>query len=230
MQLIDKSFVRPKVILFDVYETLLNMAEVQRLVNSLLKNKQGYVIWFELFMQYCFVDNCISQFNSFESIARATMEMAAKSMRRTVTKEDTNQLVEMLKHLPVHGDVQEGLSLLKDQGFRIAALTNSSGNIIKSRMERTGLISYFEMVFSADEVQKYKPSPEVYQWAAQKLETVPGEILFVSTHAWDIAGAANANLLTAYMNKKNQMLYPLAPSPTIICKDFANLANKLEIG
>lgn len=229
MQSNDKSFVRPKVILFDVYETLLNMAEVEKLVNNILNNRLGYVIWFELFMQYCFVDNCISKFNSFDSIARATMQMAAESMRRTVSKEDTNQLLEMLKHLPVHADVQEGLSLLKDQGFRIAALTNSPGHIIKARMERTGLISYFEMVFSAEEVQKYKPSPEVYQWTARNLQTVPGEILLVSAHGWDIAGAANANFLTAYMNKKNQMLYPLAPSPTIICKDLADLANELKL-
>lgn len=228
MQLHDKSFA-PKVILFDVYETLLNMAEVERLVNNILNNKQGYVIWFELFMQYCFVDNCISQFNSFDSIAGATLEMAGKSMRRSVSKEDTNEILEMLRQLPVHADVQEGLSMLKDEGFRIAALTNSPGHIIKSRMERTGLISYFETVFSAEEIKKYKPSAEVYQWAAQKLETAPGEILMVSAHGWDIAGAANANLLTAYMNKKNQMLYPLSPSPTIICKDLASLANKLEM-
>lgn len=228
MQQKDKSFTKPRVILLDVYETLLDMNDIEKLVNKLMKSKRGYMIWFEQFMQYCFVDNCTNQFNDFQSIARATMQMAAKAMKRTITEADTNHLLELLKHLPVHADVQEGLSLLKDQGFRIAALTNSPENTVRERMERTGLISYFESVLSAEHVQKYKPSLEVYQWAARKLGVDPRNILLVSAHGWDIAGGANANLQTAYMNKKQQMLYPLAPSPGIICKNLPDLANQLK--
>lgn len=71
---------KPKVILLDVYETLLNMSDVERRVNSLLASIRGYTIWFELFMEYCFVDNCTIQFNDFPSIAKATLMMAAKKL------------------------------------------------------------------------------------------------------------------------------------------------------
>ena len=69
---------KPRLILFDVYETLIDMNEMEKRVNHLMNSKRGYQIWFELFMQYCFVDNCTVQFNNFTSIAKATMGMAAK--------------------------------------------------------------------------------------------------------------------------------------------------------
>ena len=52
---------KPRLILFDVYETLIDMNEMEKRVNHLMNSKRGYQIWFELFMQYCFVDNCIDQ-------------------------------------------------------------------------------------------------------------------------------------------------------------------------
>ncbi|MEO6000613.1 MAG: haloacid dehalogenase type II [Chitinophagaceae bacterium] len=222
-----KDFGKPKLILLDVYETLLEMKEVEKRVNALMDNKTGYMLWFELFMQYCFVDNCTVQFNDFSTIAKATMQMAGRTLGKSIPDDDIKYILELLKHLPVHDGVQEGLSRLNDLGFFIAALTNSPEMIVRQRMERTGLISYFRMVLSAEHVKKYKPCIEVYQWAAKKLEVEPNEILLVSAHGWDIAGAENAGMQTAYMKQSKQMLYPLAPQPTFIIKDLPDLARQL---
>ena len=214
-------------LLFDVYETLLNMAEVERKVNNILDSKRGYHIWFEMFMEYCFVDNCTVQFNNFTSIAKATMIMAGNSMGKSVSEHDTESVLEILKHVPLHQGVQEGLSGLHDLKVRIAALTNSPQQIVLDRMERTGLVSYFETVLSAEHVGKYKPSLEVYEWACKKLLVKPAEVLIVSSHGWDIAGAANAGMQTAYIQQNKKMLYPLAPKPNIICSNLNDLASQL---
>jgi 2-haloacid dehalogenase len=220
---------RPKVVLLDVYETLLDMSEVERRVNLLLDSKRGYMIWFELFMEYCFVDNCTVQFNDFSSIARATLMMAAKKLDTSVNRDNADDLLELLKQLPVNEGVQEGLSQLNEQNFRIAALTNASEKTVRRRMELTGLISYFEAVLSAEHVKKYKPCCEVYQWAAEKLDTPLDEILMVSAHGWDIAGAANAGMQTAYLNQRKEMLYPLAPKPDYTESSLVNLCMKLQM-
>lgn len=218
----------PKVILLDVYETLLDMAEVERRVNVLLDSKRGYAFWFELFMQYCFVDNCTVQFNDFASIAKATMQMAASSLGKTVSEHGINDVLELLKHLPVHNGVPQGLSRLNDIDFRVAALSNAPEQTVRHRMERTGLISFFENVLSAEHVEKYKPSVEVYRWAARQMQAEPSEVLLVSAHGWDIAGAANASMQTAYIRQGRQMLYPLAPKPNLTCVNLEDLADQLE--
>jgi 2-haloacid dehalogenase len=228
MQANSNLHTRPKLILMDVYETMLDMSEAERTVNRLMDAKRGYMIWFELFMQYCFVDNCIVQFNDFASIAGATMKMTGKTLGASINDNDINEVLELLKHLPVKEHVQEGLSELSQADIRIAALTNSPAQTVMDRMERTGLISYFEAVLSAEHVRKYKPCIEVYTWAAEKLEVPITEILLVSAHGWDIAGGANAGMQTAYLKQSKQMLYPLAPQPNLTCKNLADLANQIR--
>lgn len=205
---------KPKIIVLDVYETLLDMSDLERKVTALLDSRRSYIIWFELFMQYCFVDNCTVQFNDFISIAKATMQMAAHKLDRNIAEHELGNILETLKHLPVHEGVQMGLSALNDEGYRIVALTNAPEKTVCERMERTGLISYFECVLSAEHVKKYKPSLEVYRWAAKKVKAKENEMLFVSAHGWDIAGAANAGMTTAFMQSGNEILYPLAPKPS----------------
>lgn len=219
---------QPKLILLDVYETILDMSGIEKKVNNLLDSKRGYVLWFELFMQYSFVDNSTVQFHNFESIADATLRMTSQMLKRDVRNEEVSGILELMKHLPLKENVQEGLSSLHDHNFRIAALTNSPEQIVRNRMEKTGLISYFEKVLSAEHVQKYKPAMEVYRWASQSLSVSPGEMLLVSAHGWDIAGAENAGLQTAYILQTNQMLYPLAPQPDFICKDLLALSAQLS--
>jgi 2-haloacid dehalogenase len=220
--------VKPQVIIFDVYETLLDMSEVERKVNSFLDSNKGYAIWFELFMQYCFADNCIGQFHHFTTIAKATMQMAGEKLGSRISESETEFVLSLLKHLPVHEGVQEGLSVLNDRGYRVAALTNSPQPVVYERMERTGLISYFEKVLSAEEIKRYKPSPEVYNWAAKKLAISKAETLLVSAHSWDIAGAAGAGMQTAYLSQRKEILYPLAPPPNLICHSLTELAELLE--
>ena len=218
---------RPKLILFDVYETLLDMSDLERKVNSLVDSKRGFILWFELCMQYCFVENCTLHFNDFTSIAKATLQMTGKLLGSNVSPTQADDVMRLMLHLPVNDGVPAGLSLLADQGFRIAALTNSSQKTVTDRMERTGLISYFEMVMSAEHVKKYKPCREVYDWAANKLKLQTSEILLVSCHGWDIAGGANAGMRTAYLEQKKQILYPLAPTPDFTCKNLDDLGNQL---
>ena len=223
----DEIMQKPLLILLDVYDTMLRMDDVERKVNGLLKSRYGYALWFELLMQYCFVDNAITQFNDFTSIARATMRMVADRMKTKVAEFEIMQVLDLLKILPVHEGVQDGLSGFKDMGLRIAALTNSPELIVKERMERTGLISYFEEVLSAETVGKYKPSPAVYTWALETLKVQAEEVVMVSTHGWDLAGAQNAGMQTAYIRQRRQMLYPLAPTPGYVCTNLGDLAEQL---
>lgn len=225
----ETTIPRPKVIFIDVYQTLLDMADMERRVNGLLDSKRGFNLWFELFMQYCFVENCTSQFNNFISIARATLEMSMTIFSRRVDHEKIEDTLELLHHLPVNENAPEGLSRLNDAGFRIVALTNAPQDIVMNRMERTGLVSYFEKVLSAEHVKKYKPCTEVYRWAMKELDVTATESLLVSSHGWDIAGACNAGMQTAYLQQERQVPYPLTPHPNFVCKNLTELTTQLQV-
>ncbi|HEX6168759.1 MAG TPA: haloacid dehalogenase type II [Chitinophagaceae bacterium] len=216
-----------KLVLLDVYGTLLDMGHVEKRVNELLNSKRGYVYWFELFMQYCFVDNCIDRFNDFNSIAKSTLQMSARTFRVSLTDEDISGIFELMKQLPIKNDVTKGLSKINDHRLRIAALTNSPEAIVIARMERTGLISFFEKVLSTEHVGKYKPDKSVYTWAAATLGLKPEEIIMVSIHDWDLAGAANAGMMTGFIQQNNQLFYPLISKPDFGSKNLNDFANQI---
>jgi len=221
--------VKPKLLLFDVYETLLDMELLERKANAMLNSKRGYLYWFELFMQYCFVDNSLDEHHSFASIATATLEMAGRNLGVHITPDHGDELVELLNHLALKEGITEALSDLYDQDYRIAALTNASQEIIERRMENTGLISYFEEVISAEQVKKYKPAKEVYLWATEKLSLKPEDILFVSSHSWDIAGAANAGMQTVFLEHDKEIFYSLFPKPHFRIKNVEQLVQEMKM-
>ena len=218
---------RPQVLVFDVYGTLLDMSELERRINLITDSKRGYVLWFETFMQYCFADNSLDTYHDFISIARVTLQMIGRHLGRTISEVEANDIIERLKQLPVHEEVQACLSELNDAGYRITALTNAPEKIFCDRMETTGLISYFEKALSAESVKKYKPDRAVYEWAAQKLDVAPAEMLMITSHGWDIAGAKNVGMKTAFIRRNRQLLYPLSPEPDISC-ELTELATALR--
>ena len=48
---------------------------------------------------------------------------------------------------------------LRDADLRLAALTNSVGDVARQQLESSGLADCFEQILSADEVRRLKPAP-----------------------------------------------------------------------
>lgn len=218
---------KPQLILFDVYETLLDMSMVESKMNDLLNSKRSYRIWIELLMQYCLLESSSGQFHDFSSVSRAALSTTGEIIGHSVTDQMNEDIMLLMKHAPLHEGVEEGLSTLNDQGFRLAALTNASVGIITERMDATGLVSYFEFVVSAEQIKKYKPSKEAYEAIAKKAKLQPSEILVVTSRGWDLCGAVNAGMKTVFIQHGSRNVYPLAPEPSLRAKNLVDLAQQL---
>lgn len=218
---------KPSVILFDVNETLLDMSPLKKKVNNILNSKRGFRIWFGMLLQYSLVDNCTGQYHDFSTIADATLAMAAKALEKEIEEDEKKEALALMKNLSAYADVEKGLKLLKEAGFRLATLTNSPMPTLTAQLQHAGLTTYFEATLSIDAVQKYKPATESYQYAAQTLGVSTSEIITVAAHGWDIAGAMQAGLQAAFIERKGQSLYPLASKPQFVCEDLVEFANAI---
>jgi 2-haloacid dehalogenase len=218
---------RPTVILFDVNETLLDMSPLKKKVNSILDSKCGFRIWFGMLLQYSLVDNCTGQYHDFSAIADATLDMAAKTFGKKIKEQDKKEALGLIKQLKAYPDVEKGLSMLKAAGYRLATLTNSASQTQMAQLNHAGLSKYFEQTLSIDEVKKYKPALESYQYAAKALGVNTGDMVMVAAHGWDIAGALAAGMQAGFIERKGQSLYPLAPPPQYTGKDLAELAHSI---
>lgn len=216
---------KPLVILFDVNETLLDMSPLKKRINTLLGNEDGFRIWFTMLLHYSLVDNSTGTYHDFTAIAEATLDMAAKTLGKKIKEQDKKEALGLIKQLKAYPDVEKGLTMLKAAGYRLATLTNSSTQTHMAQLKHAGLTKYFEQTLSIDEVKKYKPALESYQYAAKKLGVNADDMLLVAAHGWDIAGALEASMQAAFIERKGQALYPLAAKPQYKGKDLVEIAS-----
>jgi 2-haloacid dehalogenase len=59
----------------------------------------------------------------------------------------------------------------------------------------------FDCVLSAELAHAYKPAPEVYLTAARLLGVEAAELMMVAAHPWDLEGAREAGLRTAFVER-----------------------------
>ncbi|PKH68971.1 haloacid dehalogenase type II [Flavobacterium sp. ALD4] len=215
------------VLIFDVNETLLDMTPLKTSVNALLDNEQGFRIWFGMLLHYSTVSNSINEYHDFGTIAGATLTMAATSMNKKVNEDEIKEALSTIKTLQAYPDVEKGLQLLKDNGFRLATLTNSPPHALKQQLINSNLTLYFEQALSIDSLKKYKPAAETYLWAAKELAVKPEEMLMIAAHGWDLAGASHAGLATCFIAREGQSLYTLSSKPDFEANDILAIAEQL---
>jgi 2-haloacid dehalogenase len=103
--------------------------------------------------------------------------------------------------LDTFSDVGPGLEALKQHGVTLAILSNGEPNMLRAAAQRAGILPLLDEIISADEVGTFKPSPLVYNLASARMSVPAGDIGFVSSNSWDIAGAGSAGLTTFWVQR-----------------------------
>ena len=68
-------------------------------------------------------------------------------------------------------------------------------------MRSSGLAPLLDHVISVDRVRIYKPAAAVYALGPETLEVPADHLLFVSSNAWDVAGAKSFGYRVAWCNR-----------------------------
>lgn len=213
---------------FDVNETLLDTTELNRVVAQRLGDRpERAEAWFTSLLHHSLVESVTGNWHSFGEIAEAVLEMTAARYGITLPA-DATPLAEIIAAMPAHPDVVTGLTALQQQGFTLVALTNSSGALAEKQLRSAGILPFFSRILSVEQPQVYKPDLKVYQWAMKEIGKPVSECMMVAAHGWDVGGAKRAGMKTAFVSRKGQSLYPLAPVPDLVVSDIAALAAELK--
>jgi 2-haloacid dehalogenase len=220
---------RPKVILFDVNETLLDLRPMTEGIGKLLgAGPEAARLWFTTLLQHSLVATVAGKYLDFAEVGAACLRMVAASHGVELSEDAAREAVAPMRSLPPHGDVAPALGRLRDAGFRLFTLTNNSKSAVADQVKNAGLTDYFEALLSVDDVEKYKPHAEVYRWAADRVGADVSGCLLVAAHGWDVAGAKWAGMQSAFVARPGQQAFPLGPTPDITIPSLAELAGELE--
>lgn len=225
-----KPLNKPKVIIFDVNETLLDLAPLKKEVGKAMNGREDLLpLWFSTMLHYSLVDTITGNYNDFGQIGAAALMMLAESNNIELSADEAKQaIVNTITKLPAHPDVKKGLEALNNQGFYIVSLTNSSNAGVKAQFEHTGLTSYFKHRYSVEDLKAFKPAPQTYEWVLKQLNVNAEDVLMVAAHPWDLAGAKAVGLQTAFIKRSGTALYPNADKPDYSVNDLHELTALLE--
>lgn len=218
---------KPSVLLFDVNETLLDITPLKDEVENVLQDPKAPELWFTTMLQYSLAATVSGQYFALPEIGAAVLRMIGRNSDIVISQEDAMQTLSIMKSLSSHLDVKPGLQRLKDAGFRMATLTNSSQDGVKAQLQSAGLSHFFERELSVESVGKFKPHADVYAWAAREMKVQPAACMLVAAHGWDVAGAKWAGMATAFIAREGQQKFSLAPEPDVDAADLVALAEAL---
>ena len=219
---------KPILLLFDVNETLLDLKPLARRINTTLSNNLAFDLWFSSLLHYSLVETTTGNHEDFSKIAKATFEMTALKFKKVVPEEEIESILGLIKKLPPHPDTVEALQILKQRGFRLAALTNGNPTVAQEQLAFAEINPFFECVFSVDEVREFKPHSKPYLFVLDQLKVKSQEALLIAAHGWDITGAQRAGLQTAFIARDGKFKYPIAEAPTYDCKNLNELVKRLS--
>lgn len=221
---------KPKVLIFDVNETLLDLAPLKTSVAKALDGREEFLpLWFSTMLHYSLVETLSGHYHSFGEIGTAALMMVADTQGIEIDYEDAKAaIVTPLVSLPPHRDVSAGLKMLFEDGFRAVSLTNSSAEAAETQLRNACLTDLFEKRYSVESIKVYKPHPDTYRMVIHDLGAKPEEVLMVAAHAWDLAGAKSVGLQTAFVARPGTALYPNLARPDYVVKNLPELAMRLR--
>lgn len=105
--------------------------------------------------------------------------------------------LEKISNLQIDNHLVEIFKKLKNNNFLIACCSNSIRKSVFVMLSKIGIIEYFDIILSNEDVNNSKPHPEIYWKAMSKLSVLPEETLIVedSPHGLLSAHRTNANVL-----------------------------------
>jgi len=217
----------PGIVVFDVNETLLNLAALDPHFERAFGNASARQQWFAQVLQSALVVTVTDHYVDFGTIGAAALEMTAARRSITLSAEDRAAILGAILTLPPHPEVPQSLARLRAAGVRLATLTNSTAVAAEAQLTYAGLIDYFDQVLSVEAVRQFKPAPGTYRMAARALGVEASDLRLVAAHDWDVAGAMHAEWAAAFVARPGMVLNPLSERPDVVGRDLREVVDQI---
>jgi 2-haloacid dehalogenase len=216
-----------RILVFDVNETLLDLAALDPHFQRVFGDARVRVEWFQTMLHSAFLTTITGPYTPFGEHFKAALAMTAERRGIRVSPNDEQAILAQVRELPPHPDVRPALERLRGAGFRLAALTNSTAQVEEAQLRNAGLADLFEKSLSADAAKRLKPAAEAYQAAARELGVETSGMRMVAAHAWDVHGARRAGAAAAFVERLGVLWNPLLERPDITGKDLGDVATRV---
>ncbi|MEP7023052.1 MAG: haloacid dehalogenase type II [Actinomycetota bacterium] len=199
---------RPSVIVFDVNETLSDMAPLAGRFADVGAPELLAQVWFASLLRDGFALTATGGKEAFGRLADGALRAVLAGVPLDRPADDAvGHVLAGFADLGVHPDVPDGVRILRQHGLRLVTLTNGSADVAGRLLIKAGIRGEFEQLLSVDDADAWKPAPAAYAHAARACSVGIEQMLLVAVHPWDIHGAHQAGMRTGWITRQ-QTPYP----------------------
>ena len=214
------------ILVFDINETLLSFESLESFFAKYFDDKKVLRQWFSEQILYSQALTLSRNYYDFGELATSVLQMVAELHNLSLNDRVLLEFKQLLGQLLPYPEVEKGLEMLKQSGFRMIALTNSPTLSSQVSLERSGLRKYFEKVISVEEVQQYKPAPATYR-RVRELIGFEEKYCMIACHIWDLLGAQSENFDTAFIKRQGNATLPNLFQANFVADDLQDLSKLL---
>ena len=216
---------------FDAYGTLFDVHSAASRHQARLGEKAQAVsaLWRTKQLEYTWLRSLMQRYVDFWQVTQDSLDYALDShgIDDIILRQD---LLNAYQELACYQEVPETLLNLKALGLGTAVLSNGAPKMLEAAVLNSNIEKILDSVFSVDSIGIFKPAPQVYQLATDQLGCTPEEILFFSSNAWDVSGAATFGFQAVWVNRFGQVPERLPGTPVLEIKTLDAVLKHLLSG
>lgn len=226
-----------RLVVFDAYGTLFDVYSISSLVEQLYPGRGAAVsaLWRDKQIEYARLitlsdprgDGGSRHYQTFWELTRQSLRYALARLQLQHTQAAEDTLMRQYARLTAFPENIGVLRALKAQGVPSAILSNGSPDMLASAVASAGMDGLLDRVISVDEVRLFKTAPESYGLVLKYFPVERAEVLFVSSNAWDVLGAAWFGFATLWVNRQGLPGETIGPPPDATAADLSGVLRVL---
>jgi 2-haloalkanoic acid dehalogenase type II len=224
-------------VLFDCYNTLIDLAHVHETTVAKILKKEGVSVEPGAFHAYW---DERERENLMEAVGRtkgpfiSQSGLNVKSLRETFERfgiegdaESGVELwVELTRRCGPYNDVRPALKDLQER-FATGVVSNADNYPLLNIFKREGLD--FEQVITSETARAYKPNPRIFRYALKAFGRRADEAAYVGdSPLTDFSGAAGLGMTTIWLNRSGRALAPDEPAADLTVGGLLGVHPALE--
>lgn len=222
----------PAALCFDAFGTLYDTDTVIDRLRDHVDAPAGVIdevvaLWRHKQLQYSYLVALMDAYRPFDEVTHDALEYALDYYGIRLPKSDRSAVSAAYADLDPFPDTASALGRLAETDLELAVLSNGAPGTLETLATSAGIADYFSAAISADEVGTFKPAPAVYRNAENRLDVPLAECWLVSSNAWDAAGAAEAGMGVAWVNRSGDPPERVGGGPSLVVDSLSSLADEL---
>ena len=202
-----------KAIIFDAYGTLFDVnSAAEKCKNKIGEKWEDFANhWRTTQLEYTWLRSLMNRHKDFWQVTEDSLKKSMEAYK--IETSMRNDLLNLYKVLSPFEEVLETLKSLKDKKYKLAILSNGTPELLNELVKTNNLESFFDDIFSIEEVGVYKPDTKVYDIPIKKYGIKKNEVIFLSSNTWDVSGGGNYGYQSIWVNRNKNIFDYLDYTP-----------------